>query len=85
MSGPHEISSAELLSRVERLEAQVRRLSAIATGDAAPPGTGASEWIRYAGRQAAAVEDELKMFGLVRPQRAVDNGRPVIPNSQERR
>ena len=45
----------------------------------------AAGWIAWAARRAAETEDDLKAVGLIRPARALDGGRPVIPTSPERR
>jgi hypothetical protein len=45
----------------------------------------AEAWIHWARRQAQAAEQELLALGAIRPARALDNGRPVIPDAPERR
>ena len=47
----------------------------------------AEQWIEWAARKAADAEHELRALGIgtIRPARATDDGRPVLPQAPERR
>ena len=47
--------------------------------------TGADDWIAWARRRAEGTENAVKAFGIIRPPRALDDGRPLRPGTPERR
>lgn len=55
----------------------------ISTRAASP--SDAAGWIAWARRRAGETDDTLRALGLLRPARALDDGRPVTPNGPERR
>ncbi|HEX3957843.1 MAG TPA: hypothetical protein VHZ03_14590 [Trebonia sp.] len=75
--GAHEVPPF-CIRHLGQLEPWVRSRVAAHQADA-------GAWLRWAARKAEAADDELKALGILRPARAVDDGRPVIPNGPVRR
>jgi fumarate hydratase class II len=61
-----EVSNADLLQRVERIEAELRRITATLTGGA-PVGTGARAWIGYMGRRVVETGKLRRALGIDPP------------------
>lgn len=61
------------------------RLDAWVAARAKAGGATADAWITWAARHAAGAQETLKALGVIRPARALEDGRPVWPAGPERR
>lgn len=66
-----EVSNAELLQRVERIEAELRRITGIlaAAGGVAPDATGADAWLNWAARRDGETAQLRRELGVDPPLR----------------